>query len=223
MSRRLRYQVAMSLDGFIAGPSGEYDWIVMDPSIDFAALYKEFDTAVMGRKTYEVTTAHGGNGAMPGLDVVVFSRTLPAASHRGVRITSDDPAKVVAELKARPGRDIWLFGGGELFRTLLAAGLVDSVEVGVMPVLLGAGVPLLPPGATTKLVLADQKILPTSGIVGLSYAIPGGVGPAPRITYIKGPKGTTKKRQSASKPPARKRARPAPARTVKRKGKSRRK
>jgi dihydrofolate reductase len=49
--RRLRYQVAVSLDGFIAGPHGEYDWIVMDPAIDFAAMYKEFDTAVMGRKT----------------------------------------------------------------------------------------------------------------------------------------------------------------------------
>src|SRR5688572_9657920 len=65
MSRRLRYQVAVSLDGFIAGPNGEYDWIVMDPSIDFAALFKEFDTAVMGRKTYEVLTAQGGHGAMP--------------------------------------------------------------------------------------------------------------------------------------------------------------
>ena len=60
MSRRLRYQVAVSLDGFIAGPNGEYDWIVMDPSIDFAALFKEFDTAVMGRKTYEVLTAQVG-------------------------------------------------------------------------------------------------------------------------------------------------------------------
>jgi dihydrofolate reductase len=60
MSRRLRYGVAVSLDGFIAGPNGEYDWIVMDPSIDFAAMYKEFDTAVMGRKTYEVLTAQGG-------------------------------------------------------------------------------------------------------------------------------------------------------------------
>jgi len=68
MSRRLRYQVAVSLDGFIAGPNGEYDWIVMDPSIDFASLFKEFDTAVMGRKTYEVLTAQGGHGAMPGLD-----------------------------------------------------------------------------------------------------------------------------------------------------------
>lgn len=108
MSRRLRYGVAVSLDGFIAGPNGEYDWIVMDPSIDFAAMYKEFDTAVMGRKTYEVLTAQGGHGALPGLDVVVFSRTLPAATHPGVRIVNDDPRKVVATLKTKPGRDIWL-------------------------------------------------------------------------------------------------------------------
>src|SRR5687767_4744101 len=185
MSRRLRYQVAVSLDGFIAGPKGEYDWIVNDPSIDFAALYKEFDTAVMGRKTYELVIAQGGNGAMPGLEVVVFSRTLPAAVHEGVRITDDDPHEIVAALKARPGRDIWLFGGGVLFRSLLDAGLVDTVEVAVMPVLLGAGIPLLPPGASTKLKLEDQKTLPASGIIALAYSVPGGTGPAPRIGYIK--------------------------------------
>ncbi len=188
MSRRLRYQVAVSLDGFIAGPNGEYDWIVMDPSIDFGALFKEFDTAVMGRKTYEVLTAQGGHGAMPGLDVVVFSRTLAAAAHPGVRIINDDPHEIVAALKAKPGRDIWLYGGGALFRSLLDAGLVDTVEVAVVPVLLGAGVPLLPPGDPTKLVLADQKTLPVSGIVALSYSVPGGLGPAPRIRYIKGGK-----------------------------------
>ena len=201
MSRRLRYQVAVSLDGFIAGPNGEFDWIVMDPSIDFAALYKEFDTAVMGRKTYEVMAAQGEPGGLPGLDVVVFSRTLPAAAHPGVRISNDDPGEVVAALKAQPGRDIWLYGGGALFRALLDAGLVDTVEVAVVPVLLGSGVPLLPPGAKTKLVLTDQKTLPASGIVVLSYAVPGGVGPAPRIRFIKparktakAPKRTTKNR-----------------------------
>ncbi len=184
MSRRLRYQVAMSLDGFIADPNGGYDWIVMDPAIDFAALFEEFDTAVMGRKTFEVQTAQGGDGAMPGLDVVVFSRTLPATERPGVRIVNDDPIKTVAALKAKPGRDIWLYGGGELFRALLDAGLVDTVEVAVMPVLLGDGIPLLPPGATTTLVLADHKVLP-SGIVVLAYSAPGGLGPPPAIRYVK--------------------------------------
>jgi dihydrofolate reductase len=196
MSRRLRYQVAVSLDGFIAGPNGEYDWIVMDSSIDFGALFKEFDTAVMGRKTYEVVTAQGGHGAMPGLDVVVFSRTLPAAAHRGVRILNDDPRDIVPALKAKPGRDIWLYGGGVLFRSLLDAGLVDTVEVAVIPVLLGAGVPLLPPGSSTKLVLADQRVLPATGIVALSYSVPGGVGPGPRIRYVKA--GKTRGRRATS-------------------------
>lgn len=183
--RRVRYQVAVSLDGFIAGPNGEYDWIVMDPAIDFKALYKQFDTALMGRKTYEVMTAQGGNGAMPGLDVVVFSQTLPPAGFPGVRIVNHDPVKTVTELKAKAGRDIWLFGGGALFRTLLDAGLVDSVEVAVMPVLLGHGVPLLPPGGSTELKLGDQKILPKSGIVVLSYAVASSGGSAPQVAYVK--------------------------------------
>jgi dihydrofolate reductase len=216
MSRRLRYQVAVSLDGFIAGPNGEYDWIVMDPAIDFAALFKEFDTAVMGRKTYEVVAAQGGHGAMPGLEVVVFSRTLPPATHPGVRIVNDDPAKVVAALKAKPGRDIWLYGGGDFFRSLLDAGLVDTVEVAVVPVLLGGGVPLLPPGAATKLTLADQKTLPSSGIVALSYSIPGGVGPAPRIRYVKEAKARAKKRTATgAKLPGRKTAQKRPRRARK--------
>gem|GEM_PF-137710 len=210
MSRRLRYGVAVSLDGFIAGPNGEYDWIVMDPSIDFAAMFKDFDTAVMGRKTYEVLTAQGGNGAMPGLDVFVFSRTLHAATYPGVRVVNDDPREVVAALKAKSGRDIWLYGGGALFRSLLDAGLVDTVEVAVVPVLLGAGVPLLPPGATTKLVLADQKTLPASGIVALSYSVPGGVGPAPRIRYIKTGKVPPKKTAAVAANP-RATARPTPS------------
>jgi dihydrofolate reductase len=207
--RRLRYQVAVSLDGFIAGPNGEFDWIVMDPSIDFAAVYKEFDTAVMGRKTYEVVAAQGGHGAMPGLDVVVFSRTLPEATHPGVRIVNTDARDVVTALKRKPGRDIWLFGGGMLFRALLDAGLVDSVEVAVVPVLLGAGVPLLPPGATAKLTLADQKTLPASGIVMLSYSVQGSTGPGPRIRYVKArktratPRARTTAKKRATKRPKR--------------------
>ena len=110
-----------------------------------------------------------------------------------MRIVNDDPRDVVKALKARPGRDIWLFGGGELFRSLLTAGVVDTVEVAVMPVLLGSGIPLLPPGATTKLKLADQKTLPASGIVGLWYSIAGGAGPAPRMSIRQAGKGPVEK------------------------------
>lgn len=186
MARRLRYQVAVSLDGFIAGPNGEYDWIVMDPAIDFAAMFREFDTAVMGRKTYEVVNRDGHMAMMAGVECVVFSRTLPASSTPGLRVVADEPATVVAALKGQPGKDIWLYGGGEIFATLLAAGLVDTVELAVIPVLLGAGVPLLPAGRVTPLVLCDHKVLPGSGIVALAYAVPGGVGPAPAVSYVNG-------------------------------------
>jgi dihydrofolate reductase len=196
MKRRVRYQVAASLDGFIAGPGGEYDWIVMDPSIDFDALFKEFETAIVGRKTYEHLTKQGGNGALPGLDVIVFSRTLPAVVRPGVRIVNDDAVDVVAALKAKPGGDIWLFGGGELFRSLLDARLVDTVEVAVMPVLLGRGIPLLPSGTSTKLVLTDQKTLPGSGIVVLSYLVAGSRAPSASIQYVKTGKARTTGRLS---------------------------
>jgi dihydrofolate reductase len=224
MKRRVRYGVAASLDGFIAGPNGEYDWIVMDPSIDFDALFKEFETAILGRKTYEALVKQGGNGALTGLDVVVFSRTLPAAERPGVRIVNDDAVDVVAALKAKPGGDIWLFGGGELFRSLLNARLVDTVEVAVMPVLLGGGIPLLPSGGSTKLVLTDQKTLPNTGIVALSYRVAGSRLPGAAIQFVKtgktrtrdGPSGSSKSAKSAkaTKTAAKKKQGPKGGRSV---------
>ncbi len=170
--RRLRYQVATSLDGYIAGPNGEFDWIVMDPDIDFAALFAQFDTAVMGRKTFLATLQQGGSVPMPGLDVVVFSHTLHPADYPAVSIVDSEPAESVRSLKATPGKDIWLFGGGELFRTLLEAGLVDTVEPAVVPVLLGDGIPMLPsPASRTRLSLSRQRLYPKSGIMLLEYTV----------------------------------------------------
>src|SRR5262249_26748 len=125
LKRRLRYSVAMSLDGFIARPDGSFDWLVMDPPIDFGAMFKEYDAAVMGRKTWDVAVAMGEQG-VGSMDTYVFSRSLPAETRNKTKITSEDPAAVVRELKKKPGKDIWLFGGGELFHTLLKAGLVDT-------------------------------------------------------------------------------------------------
>jgi dihydrofolate reductase len=170
--RRLRYQVATSLDGYIAAPGGAFDWIAQDPDIDFAGLYAQFDTAVMGRKTFLAALGHGGGGALPGLDVVVYSRTLRPADYPSVTVIDSDPAEHVRSIKTAPGKDIWLYGGGVLFRTLVQAGVVDTVEPAVVPVLLGEGVPMLPPPLlTTALSLTSHRLYPKSGIMLLEYAV----------------------------------------------------
>lgn len=167
--RRVRFSAAVSLDGYIAGPKGESDWIVMDPDIDFGALMGSFDTVLIGRKTYEAARQHGGGG-MPGTRAHVLSRTLRQEDCPGVAVSADAKA-TVTKLKKERGKDIWLFGGGELFRSLLDLRLVDSVELAVIPVLLGAGLPLLPHGEKqTKLKLEDHRVYPKTGTVWLEYA-----------------------------------------------------
>jgi dihydrofolate reductase len=168
--RRIRYSVAMSLDGFIAGPKGEYDWITPDPSYDFGALWNQFDTLLMGRGTYEVALTRFDSLEKMGKKVVVVSTTLESAQHPGVTLIHSDLSSSIATLKAQPGKDIWLMGGGVLFRSLLDAGLVDNVELAVTPVLLGSGVPVLPEGIRHPLKLVEHKRFP-NGTLSLLYSV----------------------------------------------------
>lgn len=166
--RRIRYQVACSLDGYIAGPNGEFDWIVSDPEIDFTSIFAQFDTLLMGRGTLE-TMPDGGK--MPGMEVVVFSRTLRQEDYPDFTIVSGDVDSKVNALRSAPGKDIWLFGGGTLFRSMWDLGLVDTVEPAIMPVLLGGGLPFLPsPASRGHLKLRHHRIY-ASGIVLLEYDV----------------------------------------------------
>ena len=160
--RRVRYVVAASLDGYIAGPNGEADWIIMDPDIDFGALFAQFDTFLLGRRTFEAM-AREGKGATPGVKTFVFSRTLRPEDYPEVTVVADKADETIAALRAAPGKDIWLFGGGSLFRSFLGAGLVDTVEVAVIPA------PVLSPmcpGASGR--LAQKAKGPASRLRSLS-------------------------------------------------------
>jgi dihydrofolate reductase len=169
--RRVRYYVAMSLDGYIAGPNGEYDWIPMDPAIDFAAFFETIDTVLMGRGTFEITRQQDQPAEMPGMRTYVFSRTLRTEDFPDVTIVSDNAASAVSTLKAQSGKDIWLMGGGILFRSLLEAELVDTVELGIIPILLGRGIPLLPETSRwVRLDLTGTEALP-SGIILAQYTV----------------------------------------------------
>jgi dihydrofolate reductase len=169
--RRVLYSAAMSLDGFIARRDGSFDWIPMDEEMDWGAFMDRFDTVLMGRHTYEVTMQQGAGSGSPGMETYVFSRTLRPEDHPGVTVVADDAAGLVASLRDAEGKDIWLMGGGVLFRSLLDAGLVDRVEVGLVPILLGDGIPFLPPGGPeTRLALTNIQRYP-SGVTILNYDV----------------------------------------------------
>jgi len=168
--RQLRYSVAASLDGYVAGPNGEYDWILVDPEIDFAEMYAGFGGLVMGRKSYEVFVATG-SGEMSSLPAYVYSTTIAEGERDGVTFVRDAVGHV-RQLKEQDGKPLWLWGGGELFRQLAAAGLVDGVDVAVIPVLIGGGIPLLAtPGPRMRLHLRSHRLYKTTGTMFLEYDV----------------------------------------------------
>jgi dihydrofolate reductase len=167
--RRIWYSVAMSLDGFIAGPQGEFDWIPNEPEIDWGAFMARFDTVLMGRRSYEAALAAPDGSALPAMATYVFSRTLQPELHPRVTIVRANIEQTIGDLRRAGGKDIWLFGGGELFRSLLELGQVDVVEIGLIPILLGGGIPFLPGlGTRATLRLTDTRRYPT-GILLLTY------------------------------------------------------
>ena len=168
--RKIILQLAVSLDGFIEGPNGEFDWCFTDDDYGMTEFFKSIDAVFMGRRSYELTLTMGGSAppGFPPLKEYVFSNSLDKVEGQRILI-SGDLAKEVNKIKKEPGKDIWLFGGAALISSFINLDLVDEMALAVHPVLLGAGKPLFQnfPGGV-PLQLINTQTYP-SGLVMLSY------------------------------------------------------
>jgi dihydrofolate reductase len=169
--RKIILSVAVSLDGFIEGPNGEYDWCVIDPNYSFEEFFKRVDTIFVGRKTYEViSAAEGAPAGFPTFKEYVFSTTLDKVKE-GATLIKGDTRSEVERIKKEAGKDIWLFGGAGLATSLLNLGLVDELSLAVYPIILGGGKPIFYNiKERIKLTLVDTKTYST-GSVSLVYNV----------------------------------------------------
>jgi len=169
--RKVVLQLAVSLDGYIEGPNGEFDWCFADED-RMSAFFKRIDSTFMGRKTYELALAMQDQipPGFPKFKEYVFSNTLENANG-GVVIIKGDIKKEVEKIKTKKGRDIWLFGGADLISSLMNLQLVDEVILAVHPVILGSGKALFQDiKERTWLTLTDHKIYP-NGLALLTYTV----------------------------------------------------
>ncbi len=168
--RKIILGLAVSLDGFIEGPNGEYDWCFTDQDYGMTEFYKRIDSLFIGRRSYELLLTMGDD-AMPGfpkLKEYVFSTTLKEVKP-GVTLIHGDIKETVEKIKNEPGKDIWLFGGANLTSSLLNLNLVDEMSLAVHPIILGSGKPLFSDLKNRiPLNLIDTTTY-SSGLVNLVY------------------------------------------------------
>ena len=169
--RKVVLGLGISLDGYIARVDGSVDFLFMPKDYSMGPFFKTIDTAIMGRKTYEVGLKMGGAGSFSGDSMIyyVMSRSLPPGERGGVIFTNQIPAAILTQIRERSGKDVWLMGGGELAREFLKADLVDELYLGIVPVLLGEGLPLFPSGFPQRnFALLENKTF-SKGLIALKY------------------------------------------------------
>lgn len=174
--RKLILGLAVTLDGYIEGPNGEFDWCFTDQDYGLSEFFAEIDALFVGRKSYEVAQqfAESNDGktipGMPPLTEYVFSTTLTSVKQPAVLIEGN-AMEEARRIKQQPGKDIWLYGGASLMEAMMAEGLVDEIWLSVHPILLGSGKPLFPKSSSrTSLTLVDSKPYPT-GLLSLRYRV----------------------------------------------------
>lgn len=170
--RKVILGLAVSLDGYIEGPNGEYDWCLTDQDYGMSAFYKRIDSLFIGRKSYDLTLSMGDEAMpdFPKLTEYVFSTTLKEVKPGAILINGDIEAEV-NRIKNEPGKDIWLFGGANLTASLLNLGLIDEIGLAVHPIILGSGKPLFSNiKGKIPLKLIDTKTY-SSGLVYLTYTL----------------------------------------------------
>jgi len=145
--RKVVLGLGISLDGYIARPDGAVDFLFMPKDYSMGPFFATIDTALMGRKTYDVALKMGGGGFGDSkMKNYVFSHSQPPGERGGVTFINESPKNFLEKLRKRPGKNIWLMGGGELARDFLKDDLVDKLYIGIVPVLIGEGLPLFPSG-----------------------------------------------------------------------------
>ncbi|MCB0711867.1 MAG: dihydrofolate reductase [Ignavibacteriae bacterium] len=174
--RKLLLNLAVSLDGLIEGPNGEYDWCFTDQDYGMAEFFNRIDALFIGRKSYEMMLGMGGDSVeipgMPKLTEYVFSNSLEEVNANAI-LVSGDIVSQVEKIKGEEGKDIWLFGGADLTEALMNAGLVDELSLAVHPIVLGAGKPLFA-GVNRRVHLDLINSKPwSSGLVTLNYRVRG--------------------------------------------------
>lgn len=167
-SRKVILGLGISLDGYIARLDGSVDFLFMPKDYSMGPFFKTVDTCILGRKTYDDGLKMGGSfdGSMK---TYVFSKTQPPGERNNVTFTSDPPSAIVAEIRKKPGKHIWLMGGGILIRDFLKEDLVDELYMGVVPTLIGEGLPLFPAGFPQReFDLIENKTF-SQGLITLRY------------------------------------------------------
>lgn len=172
--RKIVLGLAVSLDGFIEGPNGEFDWCFTDQDYGLTEFFAEIDALFMGRKSYELAQKLGDAAAIPGMPPVteyIFSDTLSSVKPGAIQIRRKDAIARVKQIKAEEGKNIWLYGGAELTSVLVSEGMVDELWLSVHPILLGSGKPLFTGlKSRVELKLVENKQYET-GLVSLKYSI----------------------------------------------------